>query len=55
MTIEIKDEGKFYQIKNVNWATVKDAQLVINYVDDNNEMHEEFGHVPEYFRVMDCE
>ena len=55
MTIEIQDEGKYYMIKNVNWIRVRDDQLLVHYVDENGEVHEETGKIPEYFRVMDCE
>ncbi|MBP5595013.1 MAG: hypothetical protein J6Y02_06500 [Pseudobutyrivibrio sp.] len=62
MTIEINDTNEkgyqkgYYKIKNVNWLTVRNNQLIINYIDEEDgEMHERVGLFPEYLRVMNCE
>lgn len=55
MTVNIEDKEKYYTIKDVNWLTVKNGELVVNYKGEDGEMHEEIGPMPEYMRAMWCD
>jgi len=55
MTVEIQDNGRYYMIKNVNWLTVKNGELIVNYKGEDGEIHEEIGSIPEYMRAMWCD
>ena len=55
MTLEIQENNKYYMFKNVHWMQVKSGTLTMSYVDESGEEHKEYGPIPEYIRVMDCE
>ena len=46
MKIVIKENEQTYNMNQVNWATLENGELTINYVDENGEIHEVFGKVP---------
>ena len=55
MTMEIQDKGKYYVYKKANWVQIKGRTLTMSYVDESGEEHKEYGPIPDYIRVMDCE
>lgn len=55
MTMEIQDKGKYYMYKKANWIQINGGTLTMSYVDESGEEHKEYGPIPDYIRVMDCE
>ena len=48
MIVKICDKMKGYEYKHVNFIRMERGKLIINYIDENGEIAEELGDVPEY-------
>lgn len=57
MKVSIMDKGRIYNYKNVfRISIMKDSnEMVMNYVDDNREKHQEVGEIPEYLSINEGE
>ena len=54
MKVTIRDKGRSFIYKNMNWLKAENGILTINYQDENNEECEEFGDVPDYILFGDA-
>ena len=53
MIAKICDKGKGFEYKKMNFIRISNGELTINYRDENDEICEEFGPVPEYLYFGD--
>lgn len=57
--VRIKEDGKEYDYKKVNFVKINDGYFIINYQGEDNENHEEIGPIPgdviieDYSKLMD--
>lgn len=51
MRMEIKENGKDYNYKKVNWVQIQGGTLTMSYIDEAGEEHKEYGPIPEFIKV----
>ena len=51
MRMKIKENGKDYNYKKVNWVLIKGGTLTMSYIDEAGGEHKEYGPIPEFIKV----
>lgn len=51
MRMEIKENGKDFNYKKVNWVQIQGGTLTMSYIDEAGEEHKEYGPIPEFIKV----
>lgn len=52
--IKDKDENEFIfeDEQHLRMVIIKDGKMIINYLDENGEEHQEIGDIPEYMSLI---